>query len=84
MVYEVGPYLHTYLSRWLQAIQLSRPARGVTTATPDILEHVEHWYVRGAFGLPPKGNIRIGSGVLELQEDLQGAASNPGRFWAKK
>ena len=44
MVYEEEPYLHTYLSRLLQAIQLFRPARGVTKATQRILEHVEHWY----------------------------------------
>ena len=45
MVYEEEPYLRTYLSRWLQAIQLCRPARGVTKATPDILEHVGHWHL---------------------------------------
>ena len=34
MVYEEEPYLHAYLSRWLQAIQLFTPTRGVATATP--------------------------------------------------
>ena len=34
MVYEEEPYLHTYPPCWLQAIQLFRPARGVTTVTP--------------------------------------------------
>ena len=43
MVYEEEPYLHTYPPCWLQAIQLFRPARGVTKANPRILEHVEHW-----------------------------------------
>ena len=34
IVYEEEPYLHTYLSRRLQAIQLFRPTRGVATTTP--------------------------------------------------